>query len=69
MPETTVVSPAAVVPADRLTLGSCDARVDNGLAPNVPGMCQCGCFADEVAAPLASIMSVSCYCHANGSEV
>ena len=30
MPETTVVSPAAVVPADRLTLGSCDARVDGG---------------------------------------
>ena len=28
MPDVTVVSPAAVVPADRLTLGSCDARVD-----------------------------------------
>ena len=28
MPDVTVVSPAAVVPADRLTLGSCDARLD-----------------------------------------
>jgi len=42
MPDLTVVTPAAVVPADRLTLGSCDARVDNGLAPNsllLPGYC------------------------------
>ena len=29
MPDLTVVTPAAVVPADRLTLGSCDARVDS----------------------------------------
>ena len=35
MPDVTVVAPAAVVPADRLTLGSCDARVDDGRAPNV----------------------------------
>ena len=50
MPETTVVSPATVVPADRLTLGSCDARVDNGLEPNAPGACQCLaclCMAEE----------------------
>ena len=33
MPETTVVTPAAVVPADRLTLGSCDARAYEGGAP------------------------------------
>jgi len=50
MPDLTVVSPAAVVPADRLTLGSCDARVDNGLAPNTPGnmvVCGCMCMAEE----------------------
>ena len=35
MPDVTVVSPAAVVPADRLTLGSCDARVDS--EPAMPG--------------------------------
>ena len=35
MPDLTVVTPAAVVPADRLTLGSCDARVDSVLAPTV----------------------------------
>ena len=34
MPDVTVVSPAAVVPADRLTLGSCDARVDGEPAQN-----------------------------------
>jgi len=39
MPDVTVVSPAAVVPADRLTLGSCDARVDNGLAHNSTQPC------------------------------
>lgn len=36
MPEIAVVTPAAVVPADRLTLGSCDARLDSGLAPTTP---------------------------------
>ena len=29
MPDVKVVSPAAVVPADRLTLGSCDARINS----------------------------------------
>ena len=51
MPETTVVSPAAVVPADRLTLGSCDARVDNGLVPNPLGnfgpYVGCVCMAED----------------------
>ena len=50
MPDVTVVSPAAVVPADRLTLGSCDARVDNGLAPNMPRDFAAGllnCMAEE----------------------
>jgi len=30
MPDVSVVTPAAVVPADRLTLSSCDARLDSG---------------------------------------
>ena len=48
MPDVTVVSPAAVVPADRLTLGSCDARVDGEPAGVLPcGPCVCGCMAEE----------------------
>jgi len=53
MPETTVVSPAAVVPADRLTLGSCDARVDSASAYVFGGtisgvLCQgVACMAEE----------------------
>ena len=49
MPDLTVVTPAAVVPADRLTLGSCDARVDNGLPSNAPGnfMMPTFCMAEE----------------------
>ena len=43
MPDVTVVSPAAVVPADRLTLGSCDARVDSEQAqPLAVGYCCVG---------------------------
>ena len=45
MPDVKVVSPAAVVPADRLTLGSCDARVDGEPAGIV--MPFCGCMAEE----------------------
>ena len=37
MPDVKVVSPAAVVPADRLTLGSSDARVDS--EPSIPMKC------------------------------
>ena len=49
MPDLNVVSPAAVVPADRLTLGSCDARVDSGLVPPslVPGGVGAYCMAEE----------------------
>ena len=49
MPDLTVVTPAAVVPADRLTLGSCDARVDSELLPGAfPCPCTaCMCMAEE----------------------
>jgi hypothetical protein len=36
MPDLTVVSPSAVVPADRLTLGATDARACPHLTPPVP---------------------------------
>ena len=49
MPDVKVVSPAAVVPADRLTLGSCDARVDSGAdaVPALPCSCSGYCMAEE----------------------
>jgi len=52
MPDLSVVSPAAVVPADRLTLGSCDARVPDAGVSNaaLAGrlMCPCwSCMAEE----------------------
>ena len=51
MPDLTVVTPAAVVPADRLTLGSCDARVDSEQAQPLISIGVCGlvyaCMAEE----------------------
>ena len=69
MPNITVNSPTVGVPADRLTLSVTEAR---DVMPSIvghPGSGWCGCFADEVAASLPSIMCVSCYCHADGSKV
>ena len=49
MPETTVVAPAAVVPADRLTLAATDARdVEPRVAPSSPMGYPCWhCMAEE----------------------
>lgn len=57
MPESTVVTPAAAVPADRLTLGCADVRTASGLAslesvPSKAGLSYCNppipiCMADE----------------------
>lgn len=47
MPDVIVVCPAAVVPADRLTLGATDARVGSSAQP-FGGTCQyCTCMAEE----------------------
>jgi hypothetical protein len=56
MPDLTVVSPSAVVPADRLTLGATDARAcphltsPSPLAPSMsspPTYTFCYCMAEE----------------------
>jgi hypothetical protein len=52
MPDLTVVSPSAVVPADRLTLGATDARAcphPHPTTASLPGMClpYCACMAEE----------------------
>ena len=49
MPDLTVVSPAAVVPADRLALGATDARVSCSTTVSNVGSCYAGvsCMADE----------------------
>lgn len=50
MPDLTVVSPAAVVPADRLILGATDARGIVTCSPSTPGMtpfCNIYCTADD----------------------
>ena len=51
MPETTVVTPAAVVPADRLTLGATDARSHLGTTHTLPYCSSCSvlhaCMAEE----------------------
>jgi hypothetical protein len=54
MPDLTVVSPSAVVPADRLTLGATDARACPHLTlPAAPACslcvpsCSCVCMAEE----------------------
>jgi hypothetical protein len=57
MPDLTVVSPSAVVPADRLTLGATDARACPHLTPPSPAVtssgapyapfCMCSCMAEE----------------------
>ena len=47
MPDVTVVSPAAVVPVDRLTLGSCDARVDSEPAYKTSQGITLICMAEE----------------------
>jgi len=47
MPDVTVVTPAAVVPADRLTLGSCDARSDGQVAQQLLNCSPAVCMAEE----------------------
>lgn len=47
MPDVTVLSPAVVVPADRLTLGANDARRAGGAAPLTQGNYCANCMAEE----------------------
>lgn len=68
MPNIAVNSPTVGLPADRLTLAVSEARDATPSIVGRPGSGWCGCFADEAAPSLASIMCVSCYCHADGSE-
>ena len=69
MPKITVTSPTVGLPADRLTLSVSEAREVMPSIVGHPGSGWCGCFADEAAPSKASIMCVSCYCHADDSEV
>lgn len=48
MPEVNAVTPTAAVPADRLALGSVDARNPHVSPANAAGFCFCPtCFAEE----------------------
>jgi hypothetical protein len=44
MPDVSVVTPAAVVPADRLTLGATDARGACFLPLTCSRLCVCACY-------------------------
>lgn len=49
MPDVKIVIPAAVVPADRFTLGASDARASNSTSISNVGSCYAGvsCMADD----------------------